>query len=88
MYKISLLGNRILSFVIGTATVVSKERCGFTSAGDLARDILAEAFLKKIFEGRNKFLLSQEYRKRTIAFLQISDQHHLPLLSEVSVLLF
>lgn len=49
MYKVSLYGNYILSYVIGSATVVSKERCGFTSAGDLARDILTEAFLKMYF---------------------------------------
>lgn len=49
MYKVSLYGNYILSYVIGTAPVVSKERCGFTSAGDLVRDILTEAVLKMYF---------------------------------------
>lgn len=89
-YKISLHGNYILSSVIGTARVVSKERCGFTSAGDLAKDILREAFLKKniLFEGRNKFLVSQEHIKRTIALVQVSDQDQLSLLSKVSMLLF
>lgn len=87
MYKISLHSNYILSSVIGTATVVSKQRCGFTSTDDLARDILTGAFkIYILFEGRNKFSVSQEHRRRTIALLQISDQHH--RLSKMSMLVF
>lgn len=47
MDKISLRGSYALGSVIGSDTVVSKERCGFTSAGDLARGIVTEAFIKK-----------------------------------------
>lgn len=49
MDKISLRGSYALGSVIGSDTVVSKERCGFTSAGDLARGIVTEAFIKKKF---------------------------------------
>lgn len=45
-------------------------------------------FLNNLFQGRNKFLVSQELNKRTVALLQISDQHQLLLMNEVWILHF
>lgn len=77
MYNIPLHGNYILSSVIGSATVVSKERCGSTSAGDLARHILK---LKKMFYLKEEmnFLCPESIERGQLFFSRFQSKINSP----------